>query len=213
MYKKRKKFPSYNQTKKIVAKLHLNSAKEYRCGINPIYKKFELPSAPERIYLKEWEGWAIFLGKRKKWPSFVQAKIKVKKAKITSSRTYIKLKLYKKLNLPQNPKKIYKRWWKGWENYFGLNKFMKIKIINYKEAKILIQKLGIKSKTEYFKKKIFEFNLPNDPANFYKEEWEGWTIFTGNNIIINLKKNLKKLGFSYDFINRNFIVHPRHKAF
>src|ERR1035437_3915776 len=79
--------------------------------------------------------------------------------------------------IPVNPTKFYKEWI-DW--YAFLNKNKKI-IVDFNSARKHIQKLNLKSISEY--RKWYKANkptdMPNSPDSFYKE-WISWSDFLGH---------------------------------
>ena len=62
----RKIFLDFNSAKKIIKKIKLNSVKEWQSFAKTKLRPANIPSNPERVYKKEWKGWADFLGKEEK---------------------------------------------------------------------------------------------------------------------------------------------------
>lgn len=46
----------------------------------------------------------------------------------------------------------------------------------YKKAKLLLQRYGFETKTRYLKE-ADAIDLPLNPEEVYKDEWEGWEIY------------------------------------
>lgn len=63
----------------------------------------------------------------------------------------------------------------------------------YAEVKRIAQECGISSALEYSrlkKEKMFPWNMPSCPQQIYSE-WEGWSVFLGNDYVGNMKLNIK----------------------
>ena len=90
--------------------------------------------------------------------------------------------------LPKNPVRFYKKEWEGWHVFCGLEKSFhsfknRLKYKSYEEAKKCVQKLNIKSVTEfkkYKKNNTLPSDIPTHAERFYKKEWKGWGDFLGN---------------------------------
>jgi len=99
-------------------------------------------------------------------------------------------------NLPSNPNETYKSEWMGWPDFLGTNdvhnkKFLKLAEARalaaslrfkglfppFAEARILVRRLGLKSKRDYRKNR--PENLPSTPSKTYKKDWAGWEDFLG----------------------------------
>jgi len=122
-------YVTYQKAKKIIRKLNIESQGEFvKFRKTKKFKSLNIPSNPNREY-KEFEGFEIFLNsrqykKRKSFLSFEQAKRFVKKLNIESEKKWILLKKSKNFpkNLPRTPQKVYRKDWKGWNNFLGKKK-------------------------------------------------------------------------------------------
>ncbi len=122
-------YVTYQKAKKIIHKLNIGSQQEFiKFRKTKKFKSLNIPSNPGREY-KEFEGFEIFLNsrqykKRKSILSFEQAKSFVKKSNIESKKKWILLKKSKNFpkNLPRTPQKVYRKDWKGWNNFLGKKK-------------------------------------------------------------------------------------------
>ena len=91
-------------------------------------RKYKLPSIPERQYKKDWKGWGEFLGthsianQKIKFISYLEAKKIIKNSNFSSKYEYVKKfnKLMRnKYRIPKAPEKVYKTYWKGWDDFLG----------------------------------------------------------------------------------------------
>ena len=132
--------------------------------------------------------------KRKNYLTYKQCKIFAIENGIKTKEEWIKF--IKPKNVPSCPDAFYEEW-EGWD-LFLRNEIYKKKYrgiyYSYKECKKTVQKLSIKSKSDWFKKigSIIEkdIKIPYDPSKIY-EEWEGWGYFIGTNRVQdNLIKHL-----------------------
>jgi len=101
------------------------------------------------------------------------------------------------INLPKSPHYIYKDKWISWPDFLGIgtiekplqrNKTGKYRIrgtaktfLPYEKAKEIIQSYKFKSHDEYrlWSKTKRPKNIPGQPADFYKGQFEGWDIYFG----------------------------------
>jgi hypothetical protein len=159
----------------------------------------KLPRYPEDTYVKEWQGWIIFLNKKVK-PLNPQNKLEFELAKryvrwvgIKSTEQFrlwadgkIKVRAEFSNRLPKDPPRSYKEEWQGWNDFLGLKeKTYKI----YEEAKDFVQGLSLNSIEEWkeYKRGLrtelpeFPKDLPRIPDEYYqrKKTWSSWSDFLG----------------------------------
>jgi hypothetical protein len=189
-------FLSYEESKEIIYKLNIKSRIEWE----KIKKNLpiNIPKEPSKYYKnKGWVDWYDFLGKT--YLKYEEAKLKIKELNILSRRKYLK---YKTKDLPSNPERAYnKKGWISWDDYLGINreKYWKKIFYTYEEAKEVVHKLNIKSRTEwkdkYCKRNDFNKLLPKDPERKYnKKGWVDWYDFLG----INREEYWKKIFYTYE---------------
>ena len=169
---------TYGEAKNAVSILSIKTRKEY----NKRYKENpKLPSNPEYVY--EGIGWIDyynFLGVKALiyYETFEEAKKAVIKLGIISRKEYIEQKRYREdLKLPSQPSTYYKN--KGWTKW---DEFIIISYLTYEEAKEAVQKLGIKTRTDYLKYKRYKEDtlLPSNPEKRYNNKgWVDWYHFLG----------------------------------
>ena len=91
----------------------------------------DLPSNPPTVYKKEWKSWGSFLGtgriadQLKVFKSYLEAKKYAHSLKLKNVRGWYQLKKIDKnfpKNIPYNPQNIYKKEWKGWDDFLGKKK-------------------------------------------------------------------------------------------
>lgn len=110
--------------------------------------------------------------------------------------------IYQKNNLkPKNIPTGIDRYYKEWISWSDFLDTKNIRIINqewldYKRAKKIISSFNFKNTKDFMvnKRKYKELKLIPVVANdFYKDQWEGWSIFLGNN------KNIRNFKFISNF--------------
>ena len=192
---------------------HKNFAREKKITTQKEWIKFfrqkKIPNNiyayPEGIFRKskEWKGWGDFLGTgrmdKREFVSFSAAKKFTQKLKLKS---FPEWQVYShKPNFPKNiplyPNQTYKKWL-SWSDFLGNNKISNNKRVykSYKEAKIFVKKLKIKSAKEWdvFVKNnnTFPLDIPKRPATPYKHKgWKGWGDFLGTGNRRGRQRNLK----------------------
>ena len=172
---RRTDFPSYEEAQRIVQQAGIKSSLEYKKRYNGL----GLPSASNRTYKDQWQGWREFLGtgiSSKNFPSYEEAQRIVQQAGITTAREY--KERYKELGLPSSPDGFYKDQWQGWGEFLGTGRIRGTDFPSYEEAQRIAQQAGITTQQEY-NKRYKELGLPSDSYRFYKEQWQGLREFLG----------------------------------
>ena len=121
---------------------------------------------------------------------------------ITSSRKFDAYKRtgeYLPKNFPRKPDEYFKKKcvWKGWPDFLGKQEGnLNLHYLNYENALKFCRQKGIKNSIEYRTWKNRPLNLPARPDQYYKQKWQGWKIFLGNNYNIPERKIASKLSKS-----------------
>lgn len=172
---KEKKYPSYEEAKKIIQDSGVGSRREYKLH----YKELGLPSAPYETYKEQgWLDWYDFLGKLAiSYPTYEEAQRIVQTRGIKGENEY--KSLYKELVLPAAPFTFYKgKGWIDWYSFLGTSD--EGMYPSYNKAKQILKAKGINSSTEY-KAKYKELGLPSTPQTTYKNKgWINWYDYLGN---------------------------------
>lgn len=169
---------TYGEAKKAVRILSIKTRTEY----NKRYKEApKLPSSPEYIYKGiGWIDYYNFLGVKAPiyYETFEEAKKAVIKLGVISRKEYIEQKRYREdPKLPSQPSTYYKNI--GWTKW---DEFIIICYLTYEEANEAVQKLGVKTRTDYIKYKRYKEDalLPSNPEKRYnKKGWVDWYHFLG----------------------------------
>ena len=131
---------------------------------------------------------------RKKWRPFEEArKFACSLAAINTQKEWMDYARSGKLpnDIPRDPRNAYKnKGWKGWGDFLGSGNIANQdrKFMSFSEAKKLVQKLGIKTQTQYDKFSISgkrPNDLPSLPERTYKKEWKGWGDYLGTGRVAN----------------------------
>jgi hypothetical protein len=160
--------PSFVELKRKIRACKIKTKKEYKKrrkeeGLN-------WPPNPERFYKEEWKGKHDFFGTLP-FLSFEECQKEVKKYKINGSQQYLN-KRKRKTNWPYEPKNTYKKYWKGWDHFLGIQRWL-----DFDECRKEIKKCKIKNPTEYIEKR--KPNWPSNPKKFYKKQWKDWYHYLG----------------------------------
>ena len=206
---RKRKWRSFDQAKDLMQSQGIKTYKEFREWKKAGKRPKDFPSNPPKTYKNEWRSWEDFLGTKKHWMSFDQAKDLMQSQGI---KTYEEFREWKQAgkrpkDFPSTPDKAYKDKWRGWGNFLGTENHW----MSFEDAKTFIQNFEIKSKGQFNKwlksgQKPEDF--PSSPPSAYKNEWRGWGDFlgTGNTISYmkysTAKKHVQSLEFEQpkDFI-------------
>jgi hypothetical protein len=189
----KKNWRSYEDAKKFVHSLNLKKKEEWEKYSISGKKPKDIPSAPWRVYKKEWNGWGDWLGTgsiatfNKEFWSFEKAREFARNLELKSYMEWVAYRKSGKLPdyIPQNPSRTYKN--KGWISYgdwLGTGTIApQIKSANFSpwpEAKQKMRKLGEEYGLKGFddwrkfakthKKLLAKLNLPVNPWMIYTKE-------------------------------------------
>ena len=189
-----RKFRSYEEAKKFIHTLKLNSVNEY----NKFNKKNGLPK-DIRIDPRKYTGfesWGAYLGtgtiapNLRKYKSYIKAKKYAQSLKLKSRSEWFRRTKEKNFpkNIPAYPESTYNNEWKSWGDFLGTGRIAdQFKVFRpYKEAKKYAKVLKLKSGEEWrqhTKSKNFPKDIPVSPFLTYKKEFESWGIFLGTGFV------------------------------
>ncbi len=187
-------YRDFKKARAFVRKLNLKNRKEWieycRSGKKPI----DIPTKPERHYKENgWIGVGDFLGSGsisnsyKKFMSFDEARLFVKKNKISSQNGYHEfIKKKRPKGLPYDPRTYYKD-----SGFISFGHFLgtgvvapqNIKWRDFKKARSFVRKLNLKSRNEYqqyYKSGKLPKDIPANPVTAYKNKgWNGVADWLG----------------------------------
>jgi hypothetical protein len=131
---------------------------------------------------------------KKEFRSFDDARKFVHTLHLSSARQWKKYckSGNKPIDIPSQPYAVYKnKGWVNWSDWFGKS------FLSYDDAKKDVQKLGLRSHTEWVKFRQSgkrPKNIPSNPSDFYKKEFKGYGDFLGTGTIANQNREF----LSYD---------------
>jgi predicted transcriptional regulator len=148
----------------------------------------DIPRFPDHVYGKNFEGWGVFLGTgnvhTKDFISYNNAKKHALSLKLKSGKEWkdrAKSSNFPK-DIPKDPATTYKKQFEGWGIFLGTGNVRTKDFISYKDAKKYALSLKLKSREEWKdhkKSSNFPKDIPKDPQNTYKKQFEGWGDFLG----------------------------------
>jgi DNA-directed RNA polymerase subunit H (RpoH/RPB5) len=176
-------FITYEEALAIVRDLNFSSAAEYaRWSKTPDRLAAKIPAMPSRYYKTQWISWAEFLGSV--FVSYSEAETIVRRLNITTLKQWYAWSGTAervKLNLPSNPRQIYKEEWISWNYFVGKDLRPPRNFVTYSEAKTILKELGISHIRQYmdFRKtdRRTLLRLPTNPIRYYKSDWKDWNDF------------------------------------
>ena len=179
----------FEEAKSFIQNQKITTSTEFGKWSRSEQRPKNFPSTPSRSYKDKWKGWNDFLGTKKSWMHFQEAKAFIQTQGIT---TIVEFRKWSKSeqrpkNFPSSPHRTYSEEWKGWNDFLGTEKSW----MNFQEAKAFIQKRGFTSMRQFQKWSISEQrpeNFPSAPNQTYKDEWISWGDFLGTGNISNSKR-------------------------
>jgi superfamily II DNA or RNA helicase len=193
---RKKNFTTYKLAKKYVIPLKLKNRDEwYECTKLSNFPK-NIPKNIPSFYKDQFEGWGIFLGtgyvanQKRKYKPYRHAKKYALSLKLKSSQKWIKHTESQNFpkDIPKYPNQVYSKQFEGWGNFLGTDFIAtrKRKYKPYRDAKKYVLSLKLKNQTEWFKftkSSNFPKDVPANPGQVYKKQFEGMGIFLGTGFI------------------------------
>ncbi|WP_095112944.1 VPA1269 family protein [Pseudomonas sp. Irchel 3H7] len=166
-----KKFLNYAEASKVVAGMEVTSYQDYLAR----YKSFPgLPSNPAKTYGDEYLGWDAYIGDRKRYKTFEEARDAVIKLGIKTWPEY-KARYKEDPRLPGSPHTTYAETYLGFAEFCGQAK--PDRYVTMAEASQAAVKLTLQSRTDYKARYYQDPLLPGDPPTYYSDAWQGWAFF------------------------------------
>lgn len=185
------KYLSLNEAKKFVSKLGLKGTKEWDKYCKSGKKPENIPSSPSYIYkdkgfisMSNFLGYSSNRGKNRNTLTYEEAQKICVKLKVLSANDYRNKKKQEILpsNIPSAPDRVFKnKGWISWGEFLGTGRKSSGGYLTFKESRIIVQKLNLRSQREWniYSKVSRPSNIPSNPQNTYKINWNGWDDFLG----------------------------------
>ncbi len=192
-----KEYLPFEIARSYVQKLKLKNAKEWKSFCNSVDFPLNIPKTPHNTYKNSgWEGMHDWLGTNEKSRfykdreilSFEEARDFARSQKLLNWKEWqLFIKSEKILDsVPKNPEKVYKNsGWINWGDWLGTSNKSSHKrdFLNFKDAKVLVKKLKLKSIADwknFISKNSSLDSLPANPDKVYKNSgWKNWGDFLG----------------------------------
>jgi len=181
----KKKFRTFQDARKYVHKLKLNSTKEWKDYLKANKKPDNIPSHPNEVYkYKGWKGFGDWLGtgriadQLKKYRTYDDARKFIRSLNLRSRQEFEDYcKSGKKPDdIPAGPRQTYKNQFKGWGDFLGTGTVANFnrKFKPFYEAREFVRSLGVKTEPEWqkwCKTHKRPLDIPNNPEKTYKDQW------------------------------------------
>lgn len=213
-------YKPFNEAKEYIRALNLKGQKGWLKYVKSGKMPFDIPRTPDKVYSDEWINLGDWLGTNKisnrdigkQYLPFEEAREYVRKLELKNDYEWAEYcKSGKKpFNIPQSFRKIYKGQVNGLGDWLGTGRVADHlrEFLPYDEAKEYVRTLNLKGQKEwreYKKKNKIPTNIPLMPEKIYKNEWKGYTDWTGGGVkkymgewmtFEDAKKYVKKLKFN-----------------
>lgn len=168
------------------------------------HKRFphDIPSAPDRAYPEEWQGWGAFLGTgrianmEREFRPYAAAQAWARSAAIRSKGEWFALGR-KKIppDIPLDPARSYRNEWNGWGVFLGTGTVapQHRSYRSYSDAQAWALRERITSGKMWRERmqRSHPDDIPTVPARSYASEWRGWGVFLGTGRIANQKRSYR----------------------
>jgi Phage-integrase repeat unit len=141
-----------------------------------------------------------------KFLQFHEARVIVKKLRLKNKQEwsdYCKT-AFRRRDIPTNPPRTYKKYWKGWGDWLGTGTIANQKrlYLPFEEAKKFVHSLNLRSQKEW--KKYNTTNklqgIPVIPHEVYENDWNGWGDWLGTGTIASFQRNYRPFLEAKQFI-------------
>ena len=209
-----KKFRDFESAREFVRKLGLKRSKEWNDYCKSGKKPDDIPTAPWKIYKKDFKGMGDFLGTgnvasyNKQFLPFAEAREFVQKLGLKNRDEWFDYcKSGKKPDdIPSSPKNSYKnKGWVTWGHWLGTGMVAdRDKVFRpFKEAREFARSLGLKSTREwreYYKSGNKPDDIPTAPWTTYKKDWDGIRNWLGTGTVAPKDKVYRPFAEAREFV-------------
>jgi primosomal replication protein N len=182
-----KNFLSFNEARIFARSNNFKNREDWKLYCKSENKPNNIPTNPYEVYNKEWISWGDWLGTKigfEGFLSFEEARNYVRNLNLKSNKEWYKYCKSgdKPDNIPSTPNKKYKNCgWTNWYDWFG-TKIEFEGFLSFEEARNYVRNLNIKSSNDwakYCKSGNKPNNIPSNPREVYKNEWNDWGDWLG----------------------------------
>ena len=186
----KKNFRSYRSARDLVRSLGITTRRQFIEWSSSGERPGDFPSKPQVVYKNQWENWGNFLGtgntRKKNFRSYESARDLVRSLGITTQRQFMEWSSSgeRPEDFPYNLQIAYKNQWENWGNFLGTGgNTHKKNFRSYRSARDLVRSLGITTQRQFIEWSSSgerPKNFPSNPPAVYKNDWESWGDFFGN---------------------------------
>jgi superfamily II DNA or RNA helicase len=201
-------YRSFVEARKYVRSLGIKDQAAWRTYCNTGTKPNDIPSTPNRVYKKEWNGFGDWLGTGilsthgRIHLSFEEAREFARSLKLGSSKEWVKYckSGNKPENIPASPRDRYIKYWNGWGDWLGTGYIVDRVYRPYAAAREFVHSLSLENRDSwntYCKTGNKPLDIPSNPDKVYDaKEWKGyadWLGYEGTWTTIRIKGLLRDL--------------------
>ena len=211
---RKKEFREFELAVKYIRALNFQEAKEHEEWSQSGNRPADIPAYPGQVYKNQWRGWDYYLGesfvdnRKKEFRDFELAVEYIHTLNFQSRREYGKWSKSgnRPADIPSNPNKVYKNQWRGWEHYLGTGAIAgrKKEFRDFELAVEYIHALKFQSHGEYdqwSRAGNRPSDIPSNPGQVYKNQWQGWGHYLGTGVIANRKKEFRDFELAVEYIH------------
>jgi hypothetical protein len=154
-----REFRGFTKAKEFVRKLGLANRKQWSKYSISGNRPKDIPSNPDKVYIKEWQGWGDWLGTgsiathERQYMRFTDAKKYVAKQGIKTTKEWRKFcKSGKKpTDIPTGPSRVYKKEWQGWGDWLGTGSVapQNRQFRSFEDARRFVHTVGLKKEDDW----------------------------------------------------------------
>ena len=188
-------YRKFDEARNFVRILELRSYDEWRSYCKSGKKPADIPANPLQVYNKEWKGFGDWFGTGTIASYNIKFRPYIKAEKFVHSLGLKKLAEWRKYcrsgkkpaDIPGHPDHVYKKDWKGWGDWFGLDVIIHrgTRYTRFDDARKIVHKLGIQNRDGWWSycNSTKPRNIPSFPDMVYKDHLKGWGDWLGTGTI------------------------------
>ena len=194
-------FCSFTEAREFVRNLNLKGTKEWYEYCKSGNKPDNIPISAHNVYKKDFKGYGDFFGtgnvapKDRVFRSFEESREFVQKLSVKTIRKWQEYckSGNKPDDIPVDPAKVYKKEWKGWDEFMGTGIFRYSgQYRSFKEARQFVRKLNLKRQNEWYeycKSGKKPDDIPASLPGLYKNKgWTSWGNWLGTGRVADKNK-------------------------
>lgn len=175
-------FLPFESAREQVRSFEFATTRDYHAWSKSQHRPRNIPSNPDRIYKKQWKGWADWLGTAPM--PFLEARDFARSLGIYRRDEWVSYIKEHGLprGIPKSPSTVYKdKGWISWKDWLGRDDNFRFK--DFEVARDFVRSLGLKSRrewTQFSQSPECPPGIPSDPASIYSDRWLGFGDWIGH---------------------------------